>query len=89
MIYVDTSVALAQLFAEDRFPPPTLWRETLVTSRLMEYELWTCMNSRGLHKSHGEEARSLLQRLAYLELTPTVLGRALEPFRFPFAPSTR
>ena len=29
MIYVDTSVVLAHLLAEDRRPPDALWRETL------------------------------------------------------------
>ena len=38
MIYVDTSVALAHLFAEDRRPPASFWTETLVSSRLLEYE---------------------------------------------------
>ena len=41
MIYLDTSVALAHLLAEDRRPPDALWKESLVTSRLLEYELWT------------------------------------------------
>ena len=39
MIYLDTSVALAHLLAEDRLPPVSLWHETLVSSRLLEYEL--------------------------------------------------
>ena len=36
MIYLDTSVALAHLLAEDRVPPDALWDETLVSSRLLE-----------------------------------------------------
>jgi hypothetical protein len=40
VIYLDTSVALAQLLAEDRLPPERLWQETLVSSRLLEYEIW-------------------------------------------------
>ena len=32
MIYLDTSVALAHLLAEDRRPPDALWSETLVSS---------------------------------------------------------
>jgi hypothetical protein len=39
MIYVDTSVALAHLLAEDRCPPPGFWSQDLVTSRLLEYEV--------------------------------------------------
>lgn len=83
MIYLDTSVALAQLLAEDRRPPVSLWREVLVTSRLLEYELWTRVNARGLARSHDELVRGLLGRLAFLELSRPVLARALEPFSKP------
>lgn len=83
MIYLDTSVALAHLLAEDRTPPPSLWEETLVSSRLLEYELWNRLHARRLATSHGEHARELLQRLALLELAPPVLARALEPFPVP------
>jgi predicted nucleic acid-binding protein len=80
VIYLDTSVALAHLLAEDRRPPDSLWAGGLVASRLLEYELWTRLNGRSLGASHGEMARRLLERLAILELTPNVLARALEPF---------
>lgn len=80
MIYLDTSVALAQLLAEDRTPPESLWRERLVASRLLEYEVWTRIHARRLAASHGEGARQLLSRVAFLELTLPVLARALEPF---------
>jgi predicted nucleic acid-binding protein len=80
VIYLDTSVALAQLLAEDRQPPESLWQQPLVSSRLLEYELWTRLNARDLGVSHGEAARRLVERLAILELVPNVLARALEPF---------
>lgn len=83
MIYLDTSVALAHLLAEDRRPPDSLWRQPLVASRLFEYELWTRLNARRLGATHGELARRLLERLAILELLPGVLSRALEPFPAP------
>ena len=83
MIYLDTSVALAQLLAEDRRPPADVWAETLVASRLLEYELWTRLHARGLGGSHGEPARLLLGRVAFLELARPVLARALEPFATP------
>ncbi len=83
MIYLDTSVALAHLLAEDRSPPETLWREPLIASRLLEYELWNRMNARGLGRSHGEEARALIGRVALIEMAPPVLARALEPFPIP------
>ena len=50
MIYLDTSVALAYLLAEDRTPPETLWREPLIASRLLEYELWNWIHARGLRR---------------------------------------
>jgi uncharacterized protein len=80
VIYVDTSVALAQLLAEDRVPPARLWKESLVSSRLLEYEVWTRIHARRLAQSHDELARLLIGRLALLELAPPVLARALEPF---------
>lgn len=83
MIYVDTSVALAQLLAEDRRPPTSLWNETLVASRLLEYELWTRLHARKLGDSHGDAARGLMGRIAMLELSPPVLTRALDAFPVP------
>ena len=83
MIYLDTSVALAHLLAEDRRAADSLWAGSLVASRLLEYELWTRLNARGLGASHGELARRLVERLAVLEMTPIVLARALEPFPAP------
>jgi predicted nucleic acid-binding protein len=83
VIYLDTSVALAHLLAEDRRPPEALWEQPLVSSRLLEYELWTRLNARDLDASHGETARRLVERLAILELQPDVLARALEPFPVP------
>lgn len=80
MIYLDTSVALAHLLAEDRYPPDELWEGTVVSSRLLEYEVWTRIHARGLAGSHGEAVRALLSRVALLELVPTVLARALSPF---------
>jgi predicted nucleic acid-binding protein len=80
VIYLDTSVALAHLLAEDRRPPDELWSELLVSSRLIEYELWIRLRARGLAESHGPAARALLAHLAILELTSNVLARVLEPF---------
>lgn len=80
MIYLDTSVALAHLLAEDRRPPPELWEEELVSSRLLEYELWRRVHARKLARSHGDVARILLARVAWLELRRPVLERALDPF---------
>ena len=83
MIYLDTSVALAQLLAEDQRPPASLWNEVLVASRLMEYEIWNRLHVRNLADSHGDTARGLIGRIAMVEPSPPVLARALEAFPVP------
>lgn len=83
MIYLDTSVVLARLFAEDRLPPDALWSQPLVSSRLLEFEVFNRVNGRGLASSHGEDARQLIGRVSLLELAPQVLQRALAPFPAP------
>lgn len=83
MIYLDTSVVLAQLLAEDRVPPVELWDEVLVTSRLAVYETWTRIHARRLGASHGDGVRTLFGRVALIELVAPVLTRALEPFPAP------
>jgi len=80
VIYLDTSVALAQLLAEDRLPPAKLWDQPLISSRLLEYELWTRVHALGLTRSHGELVRQLILGIALIELVAPVLGRAVEPF---------
>lgn len=80
MIYLDTSVLLAHLLAEDRRPSPTLWDEPLVASRLLEYEAWVRLRSAGLGESHGGLLRSALRRIAVVEMVAPVLERALEGF---------
>ncbi len=83
MIYVDTSVALAHLLSEDRRPPVSFWDNSLVSSRLLEYELWNRVHARNLALSHGEAAQGIVGRLALLELSPRVLARALGTFPIP------
>lgn len=83
MIYLDTSVALAHLFAEDRRPPEDLWREPLTASRLMSYEVWTRVHARRLDRLHAAKVRDVLDGITFVELTPLVLARALEPFPHP------
>ena len=51
-----------------------------MSSRLLEYEVWTPLHARGLADSHGEAARRLVGQVALLELTPRVLARALDAF---------
>jgi predicted nucleic acid-binding protein len=83
MIYLDSSVALAYLLAEDRYPSNALWRLPVVSSRLVECEVWTRINARRLQDSHGDAVRGLIGRIAIIEMVPPVLRRALEPFPAP------
>jgi predicted nucleic acid-binding protein len=83
LIYLDTSVALAHLLAEDRRPREDLWKHTLVSSRLLEYELWTRIHARGLTKSHADAVQALTGRVAFLDLIADILVRARAPFPSP------
>jgi predicted nucleic acid-binding protein len=82
VIYFDSSVALAQLLSEDHVPAADLAHELLVSSRLLEYEVWNRVHARGLTSSHGHEVRELLEHVEMIELTPTVLARALDTWPF-------
>jgi predicted nucleic acid-binding protein len=83
MIYLDSSVALARLFAEARQAPAGIWAKELVASRLLEYEVWNPVHRRGLGKTHADAARRILGRVTLIEMAPPVLARALEPFPTP------
>lgn len=83
LVYLDTSVALAQLLAEDRVPDERLWDESLIASRLLEYELWTRVHARRLGPTHGDLVRELVGRVSLVEVVGPVVQRALEPFPAP------
>jgi predicted nucleic acid-binding protein len=80
LIYLDSSVLLAELLMENRRPPTTLWDEITASSRLLEYEVWNRIHGRGLAPSHADIARDLLSRVALFDLNVDVLSRALHPF---------
>jgi predicted nucleic acid-binding protein len=82
MIYIDSSILIAQLLAEDRHPPASLWENPLVSSRLLEIETRITLHSRGKAELR-EPLWFLLARLSILEMQETVLSRALEPFPAP------
>ena len=88
-MYIDPSVALAHLLAEDHVPPERLWREPLISSRLIEYEIWTRIHALKLSQSHADEVRALLGRLALIELALRCWRGPWNPFREPLELSTR
>lgn len=83
MIYLDSSVVLATLLAEDRAAPAALWQQTLVASRLLAIEVWVRLNAKGLGVSHADLAGDVLGRVAFVEMERAVVARALDPFRVP------
>lgn len=80
MIFLDASVALAHLLAEDRRPAAEFWQQTLIASRLLEYEIRTVMNQRPASRRDDEAVALLLGRIALLELIPEVVDRARQRF---------
>jgi hypothetical protein len=80
VIYIDSSVALARLLFEPRAPPLEFWRAPLVSSRLLEYEVWNRVHAYRLAASHGDSARLLLTGIELLEMDRRVLARALRPW---------
>jgi len=83
LIYVDSSVALARLFTEESRPGDAFWRENLISSKLLCYQIWNRIHARRLAEIAGEEARRLIDRIGFVDLIPMVLARALEPFPVP------
>ena len=71
------------MFGEGRSPPDELWQEPLVSSRLLECELWNRVHARGFSPAFGASARALIGRLRLFALTPPLLARALQPFPVP------
>jgi len=83
LIYLDTSVVLAWLLAEDRAPPDRLWADVLTSSRLLEYEVFNRLHARGATASQAADARQLVDRVSLVEMSTPVLNRALLPFPKP------
>ena len=80
MIYLDSSVVIAQLLMEERRPPEAMWQQALTSSRLLQYEIWNRIHARGLSASHSVEVGNTLARIYLVEMSPPVLARALRPF---------
>lgn len=83
MRYVDSSVVIAEVLVEKRRPAEDFWSGSLVSSRLLEYEVWTRIHALGREESHAEGAQFLLRRLTMLDMDPPILARALDPFPKP------
>jgi predicted nucleic acid-binding protein len=80
VIYLDSSVALAWLFGEDRHPTADFWNEPLTSSRLLQYEVWSRIHGRSSIELADTAVRQILEAVEYVEFSPQVLARALDPF---------
>jgi len=83
VIYIDSSVALARLLFEPRSPPVQFWLEDLVSSRLLEYEVYNRIHAYDPAGSNIAPARALLAGTRLMALSESVLARALEPWPTP------
>jgi hypothetical protein len=83
LIYLDSSVVLARVFAEARSPADAFWLERFTSSKLLEYEVMNRVNQLAALAQRADHARVLIDNVDLIELSPTVLARALAPFPTP------
>ena len=80
MIYLDSSVALAVVFVEQRRPQASLWNEHLISSRLLEYEMINRIHTVRVGVAAVATVRRALADITLLDMTSEIFARALEPF---------
>ncbi|MCY4226883.1 MAG: hypothetical protein OXF20_04155 [Gammaproteobacteria bacterium] len=78
MIYIDTSVALSQLFVEDRKPPLSMWSQPLIASRLLRVRNMDAIEHARPEQFLSRMGSQLIEGVALAELAPPILERALE-----------
>ena len=83
MIYLDSSVVLARLFAEAASPADRFWAQRFTSSRLLAYEVMNRVNLRGDVAGLRDAALGIIDRIELVELSPSVLARALAPYPLP------
>ena len=83
MVYVDSSIILAELFSEDLRPAEALWSSQIITSRLSEYEVWNRANAYGFSQGAEASINAILDRFDFVELAPIMLARCKLPFSKP------
>jgi uncharacterized protein len=71
--YLDSSVALARLLFEPRAPSASFWQEHLVSSRLLEYEIWNRLHA-------NQPTSALLMGIELPEMERQVLARTRQPW---------
>src|SRR2546428_7643562 len=61
-------------------PRASFGNPAVVSSRLLQYEVWNRIHARQLSTSRGSETRTLLAGVELIEMIEPVLARALMPF---------
>lgn len=80
MIYLDSSVALAHIMAEQRRPEAQFWLQPFASSRLLQFEIFNRLHARNVGRYRHERARGILNRVEYVEFDGNAHVRALRPF---------
>ncbi len=83
MIYLDSSVALAQVLNKARRPTAEFWLSELTSSRLFEFEVVNRVQAYGPGPQRVAIARELLEIVDLVEMTGRTLRRARRPFPVP------
>lgn len=83
MIYLDSSVVLARVFAEANSPSDAFWLQRFTSSKLLEYEVMNRVNLRADLAQRADNARVLIDNVELIDLSPIALARALAPFPMP------
>jgi predicted nucleic acid-binding protein len=83
VVYLDSSVVLAGLLNEPRQPDSAFWQQPMVSSRLLEYEVWARLHAYGRAAGAAPTVLALLSKVGLAELRPHILARALTPFPLP------
>ncbi len=84
MIYVDTSVLLAEALVEPRRESDAFWlRSDLVASRLTEYEAWVRLWAYGAAETHAAVLAERIGRLALVALDEAACARVRAPYATP------
>jgi predicted nucleic acid-binding protein len=79
LVYVDSSVALAHVLGERITPPASLFDESLISSRLLEYETWVTLHREQLGSTHADVLAGLLDRIALIEPIRPVVEALFKP----------
>jgi hypothetical protein len=56
-----------QLLAEEHVPLPAFWEENIVSSRLLEYEIWNRIYAKQVGARCCDEVRRLIEKVDFVE----------------------